>query len=134
MKLLSTFSRSRIVVLIHVVFIPTIILLFKNYEIITYFYPMPGVVCLLFWIVIYHTIKLEDNSIHYIVGLLYSSIAITIASLSFDETNNIIKVSTFESYFWNKMLLNLLGWVCLPLATTELLKLAKPKTDTKRDS
>ncbi|WP_288061361.1 hypothetical protein [Rodentibacter caecimuris] len=129
---MKLFSKIHIVILLHAAFISTIIFLLETYGIIPHI--IPGPICVVFWFFIHSKIKLEDNFIHYLVALLYSSMAITIASLSFDEINSIMKVSTFEDYFWNKIVLNLLGWVCLPLATTELLKLAKPKTDTKKDN
>ncbi|QIA76159.1 hypothetical protein [Rodentibacter caecimuris] len=129
---MKLFSKIYIVILLHAAFISTIIFFLEPYGIIPHI--IQGPICVVFWFFIHSKIKLEDNSTHYLVALLYSSMAITIASLSFDEINSIMKVSTFEDYFWNKIVLNLLGWANLPLAITELIKIAKSETNTKKDS
>lgn len=127
---MKLFSKIHIVILIHTIIATAGFFLSSKYEEFLFFISPFYVLA---WLVIRNKIKLDDDSVHYIVALLYSSIAITIASLSCDEIQIIMKISTFQNYFWNKIVLNLLGWVGLPLATAELIKLSKqePKTRTK---
>ncbi|MBF0786094.1 hypothetical protein E4T80_11545 [Muribacter muris] len=124
---MKIFSNYHTVIVIHSAFILIILTLLKNYG--TNFFFTIEILPVAFWIFVRSKIKLEDNSIHYIVAILYFGIAITIASLSFEEIKMIINDLNFDAYFHNKILLNVFGWVGLPLCVTELIKTAQFKKD-----
>ncbi|EGP02629.1 hypothetical protein AAUPMG_12656, partial [Pasteurella multocida subsp. multocida str. Anand1_goat] len=81
-----------IVLYISMLFIATIFLGYFGYIAIL-------VAGIFLWKTLETNLKLEDDSIYYIIALVFCGSVITIANLSFDEIKVVISNITFEEYF-----------------------------------
>lgn len=79
------------------------------------------------WTMLKEKVKLSDESIHYIIALVFCAMHITVASLSIDEIKTIIPHTTFETYLWLKIISNMTGWTFLPIVITNLINTTKNK-------
>ncbi|HDX1106414.1 TPA: hypothetical protein RNX40_001728 [Pasteurella multocida] len=83
------------------------------------------------WKTLETNLKLEDDSIYYIIALVFCGSVITIANLSFDEIKVVINNITFEEYFWTKLVSNLCGLTLFPLIVAKLVNINQKKVNIK---
>lgn len=113
-----------IVIYISMLFIATIFFGYSGYIAIL-------VAGIFLWKTLETNLKLEDDSIYYIIALVFCGSVITIANLSFDEIKVVINNITFEEYFWTKLVSNLCGLTLFPLIVAKLVNINQKKVNIK---
>ncbi|MFP4773887.1 hypothetical protein [Pasteurella multocida] len=123
MSLLQNTAKIVFIILCSILYITMVIISMHLFGHIAYLIALP--LGLFTWFALKIKVKLNDESIYYIIALMFCAANISVSSLSIDEMKIIMQSIKFEDYFWLKIIANMAGWTFLPIVIANIVNTMK---------